>query len=131
MKITKLLAIAALGVASSAFAYQQDSDQAIKDRVISAIRSDPDIQFKDVNVQVRNGVAEFSGTVQNHEQIDAMLSQALMVNGVRDIRSNVNIRENTARARVSPEHLKKQGQQPQQQKANPPQNQPQTQPQQR
>lgn len=79
-------------------------DNAIKERVLSAIRSDPDANLRGMTLDVRDGVAIFSGHVNRHEEIDNALAQTLMVNGVRNVESNVTIsggRGNLEEARAS------------------------------
>ncbi len=88
MKIfAALCAAASLLSAIPAFA----DDAAIKDKIVSAVDSDPDADLKGIKVDVRNGVAYFTGHVGNHRQIDNVLAQTLMVNGVRNIESSVTV----------------------------------------
>lgn len=51
----------------------------------------------EVAVTVVDGIARFSGRVDNHEEIDAMLATALMIDGVVDIRSDVRISKDGSR----------------------------------
>jgi len=100
------IAVSVCLIAGTAVAAGGRTDTEIKDRVISAIESDPNVKLagKDVNIQVQNGIVTFSGTVQRHETIDNMLSQALMVDGVKRVQSNVSIPgyNESARGRYDP-----------------------------
>jgi osmotically-inducible protein OsmY len=49
---------------------------------------------KSIAVSVNDGLVTFSGNVSNHEHIDSILSKALMIEGVRKVKSNVVIVKN-------------------------------------
>lgn len=65
------------------------SDEEISQRIRAALASDPQVNLQSVQVQVRNGIATFTGTTHNHRETDRILSIAIMVPGVRDIRSDI------------------------------------------
>ncbi len=66
-------------------------DAELQARVEAALRKNvPDLQIG-VTVSVRDGVVTLSGSKDNHREIDHLLSIALMVEGVRDIISNLEL----------------------------------------
>lgn len=44
-----------------------------------------------VTVDVRDGVAYLSGDVSNHRQVDELLATTLMIQGVKDVRSDITL----------------------------------------
>jgi osmotically-inducible protein OsmY len=45
-----------------------------------------------IKVDVRDGVAYFSGDLSNHREVDELLSTSLMVHGVKDVRSDITLK---------------------------------------
>ena len=58
----------------------------------------------DITIDVRH-VVTISGARSNHREIDRILSVALLVNGARDIRNDMNIEHETYRVRLKPEDI--------------------------
>ena len=67
------------------------SDAELEKSIVIAIEAAEGIRMDTVKVSVQDGVATFSGHVKNHREIDRILADALMVEGVQDIRSNVTV----------------------------------------
>jgi osmotically-inducible protein OsmY len=67
------------------------SDSQIAERVRGALRQDYPQLADRVQVEVRNGVAYLSGNLGNHREVDELLSTALMVEGVTDIKSDLTL----------------------------------------
>jgi osmotically-inducible protein OsmY len=65
------------------------------DQIASSLRSALSQEYPQladrVQVEVRGGVAYLSGDLRNHREIDELLSTALMINGVRDIQSDITL----------------------------------------
>jgi osmotically-inducible protein OsmY len=67
------------------------SDDQIAERVKMALERDyPDVA-KRVHLDVKDGVVHLSGDLRNHREIDELLSTTLMVEGVRDLKSDITI----------------------------------------
>ena len=60
-------------------------------RLLFALRRDLNFDWSNVQIRIQHGTATFSGSLANHRQIDHMLAIALMVEGVRDVRSELKI----------------------------------------
>lgn len=67
------------------------SDDQIAGRVKAALERDYPSVAKKVHVDVKDGVAHLSGDLSNHREVDELLSTTLMVEGVRDIKSDITI----------------------------------------
>jgi osmotically-inducible protein OsmY len=67
------------------------SDSQIAEHVRGALRKDYPQLADRIQVEVRNGVAYLSGNLRNHREVDELLSTALMVEGVTDIRSDITL----------------------------------------
>ena len=67
------------------------SDSRIAERVRGALQQDYPQLASRVQVEVRNGVAYLSGNLGSHREVDELLSTALMVEGVTDIKSNITL----------------------------------------
>jgi osmotically-inducible protein OsmY len=67
------------------------SDGQIAERVRGALRQDYPQLADRVQVDVRNGVAYLSGDLRNHREVDELLATTLMVEGVRDINSDLTL----------------------------------------
>ena len=70
------------------------SDADINQRVMNALRAEGISGLEGVLVDTEEGIVVFTGRVDNHRQIDHMLTIALMVEGVRSVRSDVKIGAN-------------------------------------
>lgn len=66
------------------------------DQVAAALRAALEAEYPSlasrVKVDVREGVAHFSGDLSNHREVDELLSTALMINGVKDVRSDITLK---------------------------------------
>lgn len=67
------------------------NDMQLLRSVKQSLAQQSDIDLAGLGVDVRNGVVYFSGSLNNHRTIDRILSHTLMVNGVRDVESNLKI----------------------------------------
>jgi osmotically-inducible protein OsmY len=68
-----------------------ESDEAIFSALSLALKQEGH-NLSGITYRVRDGVAVFQGEVSNHRIIDAILATALMVDGVKDIRSEVKVK---------------------------------------
>jgi len=67
------------------------SDDQIAGRLKMALERDYPSVAKRVHVDVKDGVAHLSGDLRNHREVDELLSTTLMVEGVRDLKSDITI----------------------------------------
>jgi hypothetical protein len=67
------------------------SDDEVAAKVMGALRRDYPGVAERVAVSVRDGVAYLSGDMKNHREVDEVLATALMVDGVRDIGSDMTL----------------------------------------
>ena len=67
-------------------------DQEIKDSIARTLEQQHPELARELSVEVDDGRARFHGNVANHRQIDAVLASTLMLDGVRDIESDVTVR---------------------------------------
>ncbi len=67
-------------------------DGMLKTRVETALRNSPGVHADEVTTEVTGGVATLSGTVHNQAELDATLAAARRVEGLKDIRSNLQVR---------------------------------------
>jgi osmotically-inducible protein OsmY len=67
------------------------SDSQIAENVREALRKDYPKLADRIQVDVRGGVAYLSGDLRNHREVDELLSTALMVEGVTDIKSDITL----------------------------------------
>lgn len=65
------------------------TDSELEHRVQEALASDPEVNLRGVQMSVKDGVAIFSGRTGNHRETDRILTIALMVPGVKDVRSSI------------------------------------------
>lgn len=65
------------------------ADEAIARDIRAAFAANPEINERGLQVEVKNGVATVRGATNNHRETDRILSVALMVPGVKDIRSEI------------------------------------------
>jgi osmotically-inducible protein OsmY len=67
------------------------SDEQIAERVKMALARDYPSIAKKVQVEVKDGTARLAGDLRNHREIDELLSTTLMVEGVKDVKSDLTI----------------------------------------
>jgi osmotically-inducible protein OsmY len=67
------------------------SDEQIAERVKQALLRDYPSVAKKVQIGVTDGVARLSGDLRNHREVDELLSTTLMVEGVKDVKSDITI----------------------------------------
>lgn len=67
------------------------SDAQIADHLREALRFNHPRIADRVSVEVRSGVAYLSGDLKNHREVDELLSTALMVDGVADVKSDITL----------------------------------------
>lgn len=67
-------------------------DQEIKDSIARTLEQEHPELARELSVEVDDGRAKFHGNVANHRQIDAVLASTLMLDGVRDVESDVTVR---------------------------------------
>lgn len=67
------------------------SDGQIAEHVRGALRQDFPHLADRVQVDVRNGVAYLTGDLRNHREVDELLATTLMVEGVKDINSDLTL----------------------------------------
>jgi osmotically-inducible protein OsmY len=66
-------------------------DEVILNKLTKHLSSLPQSEEQKITYEVKDGVVIFSGVASRHEEIDAMLAQSLMVDGVRGIESKVKV----------------------------------------
>lgn len=66
-------------------------DAALVARVHEALSREKDIDLAGVSISANSGIVVIKGAKNNHREIDRILSVALMVEGVRDIKSEMKI----------------------------------------
>lgn len=66
-------------------------DNVLREKIASALKNEGVPGLNTVDFTVSNGIASFTGEVQGHRDIDRILSIALMIDGVRSVRSDVKI----------------------------------------
>lgn len=71
---------------------QAPADDQIAAAVRAALKSEYPGLASRVTVEVREGVAYFSGDLSNHREVDELLATSLMIDGVRDVRSDITLR---------------------------------------
>ncbi len=67
-------------------------DQEVKDSIARTLEKEHPKLARELSIEVDDGRAKFHGNVANHRQIDAVLAATLMVDGVRDVESDVTVR---------------------------------------
>jgi osmotically-inducible protein OsmY len=71
---------------------QAPADDQVAASVRSALKSEYPGLASRVTVEVREGVAYFTGDLSNHREVDELLATTLMIDGVRDVRSDITLR---------------------------------------
>lgn len=67
------------------------SDFDVNEKVMAALKTEGVKGLETVVVETNEGIVKFSGQVKNHRDIDQMLSIALMIEGVKSVRSEVKV----------------------------------------
>jgi osmotically-inducible protein OsmY len=67
-------------------------DQEVKESIARTLEQEYPQIARELNVEVDDGRAKFTGNVASHRQIDAVLASALMLDGVQDVESDVTVR---------------------------------------
>ena len=67
------------------------NDKSIQESVWDALIDDNAANRSATSLSVNNGIVSFSGDAKNHQEIDRMLSIAMMVEGVRGVKSSMTI----------------------------------------
>jgi osmotically-inducible protein OsmY len=70
---------------------QTTDDAALSTRVKTALIQSPDVKARDVNVDVRNGVVQLKGVVDNESQMRAAESIARNMSGVRSVQNDLRV----------------------------------------
>ena len=71
----------------------QPSDQEITAAVLKELKRSTNINLDKIKIKTENGKVKLSGSLNNHREIDHVLSVVLMVDGVEDIKSDILIGE--------------------------------------
>ena len=66
-------------------------DPTLKTRIETALRNAPGVHPNEVTTEVVDGVATLSGSVHNQAEIDAAVAAARRVEGLKDVRSSLNV----------------------------------------
>lgn len=66
-------------------------DATVQQSVLAALKSEGVSGLDTVTLSTNQGIVHFAGQVNNHREIDRILSIALMVDGVKSVRSSVKI----------------------------------------
>lgn len=64
-------------------------DSGIKDRITAQLANDP--RFEDVDIDIDDGIVTIDGQVQNQADLDAVQQVVRQVQGVRDVKLDVDI----------------------------------------
>ena len=67
-------------------------DSELVERVRRALAANPEVNLNTVEIAAREGVVTFKGEIANHREGDRILSTAVMVPGVKDIRSEFKLK---------------------------------------
>jgi osmotically-inducible protein OsmY len=67
-------------------------DTVITAKVKSAIMSDSDVKFTEVNVETFKGVVQLSGFVSSREEINRAVALAREVDGVTSVKNDMRVR---------------------------------------
>jgi hyperosmotically inducible protein len=74
---------------------QYEDDKVLEARVKAALASEDGLDAKNVKVETYRGVAQLSGFVPDQRTVDRAVAAARRVTGVRDVRSNIQLRPNS------------------------------------
>lgn len=69
------------------------TDAELERNLRAALAANPDLTLDDTQISVRDGVAYFSGPQRNHRDLDALLSNALMVPGIKGVESSLTTKK--------------------------------------
>jgi osmotically-inducible protein OsmY len=64
-------------------------DERIRQNIIRALKESRDVNTEGLIITVQKGIATFSGKRKNHREVDQILSIALMVEGVKGIKTEM------------------------------------------
>lgn len=67
------------------------SDTYLQEVVRETLEGKEGLSLSGLTFTVKDGVVTFNGAVARHEDIDRILSRALMIEGVKDVQSNVKV----------------------------------------
>lgn len=73
-------------------ASEMPDDMQLLRSVKQSLVHESDIDVSKLGINVRDGVVYFSGSLNNHREVDRILSHTLMIDGVKDISSNLTIK---------------------------------------
>ena len=63
----------------------------LRQRVLQALASESLIRSEDLDIQANNGVVTIKGVRPNHREVDRILSVVVMVEGVKDVKSQLRL----------------------------------------
>ena len=86
-----MLAMAGCAAASRSPGMAAPDDPTLKTRIETALRNAPGVHPNEVTTEVVDGVAILSGSVHNQAEIDAAVAAARRVEGLKDVRSSLNV----------------------------------------
>jgi osmotically-inducible protein OsmY len=66
-------------------------DQTLKTRVQTSLMNSPGVHASEVTIDVSQAVATLSGTVHSQAEVDAAVTAARRVEGLKDVRSNLHV----------------------------------------
>jgi osmotically-inducible protein OsmY len=66
-------------------------DDQVRKRVIDTLRTEYPVLYEQMQVSVENGTATVSGDLRSRRQVDEVLATILMIEGVRDIQSDLSV----------------------------------------
>lgn len=69
------------------------NDAWISSKVKSALLADPEVSGLDIQVETFNGVVQLSGFVNSEEQVQEAIDVTRSIEGVREIRNNLEVVE--------------------------------------
>ena len=99
LKLTALVAVLAVASACSSTRTQQSAGEVIDDSVLTskvkvALIDDPVTKAGQINVETYRGVVQLGGFVDNAQQKDQATKVARSVTGVKEVRKDLEIRQN-------------------------------------
>jgi hyperosmotically inducible periplasmic protein len=68
------------------------TDAELYDRLKAALQNEELIKSQSIKFEVEKGIASFSGRAPTHSDSDQILSIALMVDGIKDVKSSIKVR---------------------------------------
>jgi osmotically-inducible protein OsmY len=67
-------------------------DETVAAAVRTALLNDPAVHANEISVSVQNGVVTLTGQVHGQQEADAAVATARRTNGVKDVRSELRVR---------------------------------------